>query len=70
MPRFYILPKIQKEDNPEKPVISSIKVETKESDPKNAYQLSLDFKSLYTSIPDSERIKALKYSLEKSRMKI
>ena len=93
-PRFYIQPKIHKQDNPGRPAISSRNCHTSniskyvdyhlrpivqqipcyiqntsdflrkinkiEKIPDNSYLVSLDVRSLYTSILDSEGIKAVK----------
>ena len=94
-PRFYTQPKIHKERNPARPVISSVscniskisenvdyhlqsifkqiasyvkdtsdfisKLKAVETVPDNSY---LDVKSLYTNIPNSEGIRAVKTSLD------
>ena len=98
IPRLYIQPKIHKQSNPERPVISSVNCQTSniskyvdyhlqpivqqipsyiqdtsdflrkinriEKIPDISYLVSLNVRSLYTSILNSEGIKAVKTSLE------
>ena len=45
------------------------KLDAIKSVPDNAYLVSLDIKSLYTSIPNAERIKAVKESFDKNTSK-
>ena len=98
-PHFYLKPKVHKEGNLGRPVISSINCHTSKISeyddyhlqpiikeipsyvqnatdffrkineinfvPDNSYLVSLNIKSLYTSIPNAEGIKSVKTSLEK-----
>ena len=93
-PHFYLKPKVHKECNPGRPVISSINCHTSKISkyvdyhlkpivkdipsyvqnttdflrkinqidfvPNNSYHVSLDVKSLYTSIPNAEEIISIK----------
>ena len=98
-PKFYMLPKIHKEDNPGRPVVSSVnchtsniskyvdyhlqpivnqipsyvkdttdflqKLDAVNNIPEDSLLVTLDVKSLYTSIPNNEGIKAVKEAYEK-----
>ena len=101
-PKFYLSPKIHKEGNPGRPVISSINCHTskiseyvdfhlqphvkklpsytqdttdlinklsKINVTKDSIFVSMDVRSLYTNIPNSEGIKAVKETLEASQTK-
>jgi len=102
-PRFYMLPKIHKENNPGRPVVSSVnchtskiskhvdyhlqpivkeipsyvkdttdflnKIKSIERLPENSIFVTMDVKSLYTNIPNSEGITAVRKAFDKSNTK-
>ena len=100
-PRFYLLPKIRKEGNPGRPVVSSVNSHTSKISkfvdhhiqplakglisyvkdttdfitkikdlgtlPPNSFPVSMGITSLYTNIPNDERLEALRQSLDSSQ---
>ena len=103
-PQFYISPKIHKEGNPGRPVVSSInchtadiskygdhhlqpivkqipsyvkdtndfinKINAAKSVPKNSYLVTMDVRSLYTNVPNSEGISAVKRAFKNTQRKL
>ena len=74
-PEFPLLPKIHKDNNPGRPIISPINCHTNRIwefhdyylQPEIFYWVSLDIHSLYTNIPHQQGIEGVKQKLQKSK---
>ena len=60
-PQFYISPKIQKQGNPDRPVVRFVAIKLV---PKNSYLVTMDVRSSYTNIPNAERISTVKTAFD------